>query len=551
MQMIVRILAMFSVAALAICTPALAADFDCGPRPSLQCVGAHLIGIGKRLPPDHWFHERTIIAERELAPTNPRVALEYLVDPDLHPAPWERTLYLTLAGLLDRALEIARSETEPDARIGGLIEVAGHLAQAKDFERAAQLLSEVEPLLPTVADGNIPHESLAADISVRIGQPDRAVRILGDRDGSLYSLLTIATKYPEVAADFRRRAWAQAERRADPIVWFLVVQDAADRGDADTVAQAARHVLATIRNDDPERRVRVAETLVRVGRPEQAWEAIQSWRDWTAQANGVEYNNLARSIVQLLVALGKGDEVELVATRITGALAQSGTYGVAADKLFALGRSTEAARFEAKAIEIAVSAPYTNQKARWERDAAVHNLALIRSRRGDARGAIELASQVNNEKRERELMFYMVGATLTHGDKGAALRTVEQLARLGRADGDPDTLVKAAAAMLRLDRRLPALFLRAEALEFGRRPGASMNRLELAELTWRLEQDVNAALAHLDAKNDERIIANFAARLAPESPAAALQVAGGLNDAENQREALLTIAQVLSTGNRN
>ena len=43
---------------------------------------------------------------------------------------------------------------------------------------------------------------------------------------------------------------------------------------------------------------------------------------------------------------------------------------------------------------------------------------------------------------------------MIHGDKDATMLAVEQLARLARADGDPDALVKAASAMLRLDRRV-------------------------------------------------------------------------------------------------
>lgn len=148
-------------------------------------------------------------------------------------------------------------------------------------------------------------------------------------------------------------------------------------------------------------------------------------------------------------------------------------------------------------------------------------------------------------------MSYVVAATMQLGDMDATMLAVERLTRLARADGDPDALIKAASIMLRLDRRVPALFLRAEALELGRRPGASMDRLELAELTWRLEQDVQAALRHLDAKGNEMIVMNFATRLAPEWPAAALQVAGGLNDAEKQMAVLLAITEVLSTGDRN
>ena len=280
----------------------------------------------------------------------------------------------------------------------------GISAQAKDGEEAAKLLAEIEPLLPTVADSNYSHETALAEVWVRVGQPDRAVRILSDdREGSLFSLLTIATKYPEVAADFRRRAWAQAERRADPLTWSLIVHDATDRTDADTAAQAAQRMLAT-GNGTPERRIRTAELLLKVGRRELAREVIGSWQGWTAQAHGVEYTNLAKSIVRLLAELGKDDEIELAADKVTGVFAQSGTYSVGAEKLLALGRSSQAARLEAKAIEIAVSAPYTDMKSRWERDSAFHNLALMRSRRGDARGAIELASQINNEKREREVM---------------------------------------------------------------------------------------------------------------------------------------------------
>jgi hypothetical protein len=515
----------------------------------VQCVATHLVAVAKQLPPDHYFHERADIMQAELAPADPAVAAAYLIDQNPHPLPWEQVHYLMRAGRLDRALEIARADADPDARIGGMIEVANRLAQAKDAERTAQLLAEVEPDLPSVADSNYSHAASAAEAWVRIGQPNRAVRVLAEnhRD-ALHPFLDIAKRNPEVAADFRQRAWVQAERAADPISWSLILQDATARADADTTARAAQRALAAADKADPEHRVRIVEALLKVGRRAQASEVIKSWRGWTAQANAVEYRNVARGLVLALAELGHDDEIEAVAGKVAGTFAQSGVYGVAADKLFAFGRSSQAARFEARAIEIAVTAPYENPQQRWERDGAVHNLVLMRSRRGDARGAIELASQIN-EKREREVMFYVVETTMPRGDQAATLLTIEQLIRLGRASGDPDTLIKAATAMAVLDRRVPALFLRAEALE--RYPhGASLDRLALAELTWRLEQDVPAALAHLGAKPGEAVVANFARRLSVLHPAAALQVAGGLTDPAEQMGALLTIAEVLSAANR-
>ena len=442
-----------------------------------------------------------------------------------------------------------------DYDIGGMLTVAWQLADAKAFDRATKILDEIEPQLASVADSEYSHGAYAAEIWAKIGRLDRAARVLSNaQTRSIVALLDLATKYSTDAAALRQQAWAQAERANDGITWQIVAEDAAKRGDADTTSRAAKRV-STFQSDYLEGKIRLAKALLAVGLRDQASEVIDSWRAWAKAIQGIELNGLIHSIVPLLAQLGRDDEIEPGATLIREHFARSTAYSKAAEEFFRLGRWYLAAKFEAKAIETAESAPYDDRKSQWERDAAFNNLALARSHRGDIRGALEIASQVGDGIKMREVISYVIRAALDGGYGVAAVPAIDRLAALARTNGNATLLIDAASATNRLDQKGKARDMLAEALALGR--SGSDSKLELyaaPELMWRIDGNLQAALDMIGAAGTgaERSSAfkEFARLVAPSSPADALKVAGRISDPKYQLEALSSIAEALLAAER-
>jgi tetratricopeptide (TPR) repeat protein len=532
-----------------------AADFDCGPNPSLSCIAPYLYAAAKSPSVDDFTRNSASFAESELAPGNIAVAVEYVVSDNPDPSPWERIRYMARAGLFDHAIEESKRAEVPSARIGGMLAVAWQLAEVKAFDRASKILDEIEPQLASVADSDYSHAAHAAEIWAKIGQFDRAARLLSnDQTRSVIALLDIATKYPANAVSLRQQAWAQAERANDRTIWQVITEDAAKRGDADTTSRAAQRALA-FPLDYPDGKIRLAQALLTVRLRDQASEVIGSWRVWAKAKRGIELNRLIQSIVPLLAQLGRDDEIEPGANLIRDPFARIGAYSQAAEAFFRLGRWYLAARFEAKAIEIAESAPYDDRKSQWERDAAFNNLALMRSRRGDVRGALEMASQVGDGIKMREVISSIIRAALDGGFGVVAVPAIDRLAALARANGNAKLLIEAASATNRLDQKEKAREMLAEALALGRRGADS--KLELyatAELMWRIDGNLEPALDMVGAAGTEAerssSFKEFAKLTAPSSPAAALKIASRISDPKYQLEALSHVAEALLAAER-
>ena len=533
-----------------------AADFDCGLKPSLACVGTHLFAVARSPLVGKFTHERASFAELQLMPGNIAVAVEYFVADNPDPAPWENIHWLARAGLFDSAMAQAKRLKSPEARIGGMLAVAWHLAHAKASGRAAKILTEVEPLLPSVSDSEYSHAGYAAEVWAQIGRFDRVARLLTDDQArSVVALLEIAAKYPANARALRRQAWTQAERTNGYVVWQLITEDAAKRGDVETTSQAAQRALATNTGDDVHSRVRVIEALLQVNLRDQAAKAIDQWTNWAADKRSTDLSNLILAVTPILINLGRDNEIVAATNRITRYFIKSQAFSKAAELLFRAGRRTEAEKFEAMAAAVAESTPYDDKKSQWDHDSAFHNLALARSGRGDIRGALELASQVRDGIKMQDVVSYIVQAALDSGYGTAAVPAIDRLAALARANGSAKLLIKAASASNRLDQKDKARDMLAEAVALGRR-GAdpSPNLFSVAELTWRIDGNLDAALALVETSATEPLrslaFKEFARVTAPSSPATALKIAGRLSDPNYQIEALSYVAEAVLAADR-
>jgi hypothetical protein len=518
-------------------------------------VATHLFAITKASHPEEWMRERATIAGSQIAPANLAVAVEYFIDENPDPAPWEAIDYMARAGLFDQAIAESMRSDSLDRRIGGLLAIARELAHVKAFDRAAKILNEVEPQLASVADSDYPYAAYAAEARAKIGQFDRAAHLLsGGQTRWIIALLDIATKYPANASALRQQAWTQAERGNDRITWQLIALDAAKRGDADTTSRAARRALA-LPSDDAEGKIRLAKALLTVGLRDEAGGVIDSWWVWAKAKRGVEVAGLMHSIVPLLTRLDRDEEIGPGANLIREPSARIGTYSQAAEEFFQLGRWYLAAQFEAKAIEIAKTTPSGGEKPRWARDAAFQNLALARSRRGDVGGALVLASQVANEIQMRDAVSWIVRTALDSGYGIAAMPAVDRLADLARADRNANLLIRAALAAARLAQKDKADRMLAEAIAFvGPDGDPSLDLPGAAELIWRIDGELEPALdflakSLLEVRRPEAF-RDFAKQIAPSSPADALTIAGRISDPKFQLEILSVVAEALLAAER-
>src|SRR5262249_48252442 len=374
-----------------------------------------------------------------------------------------------------------------------------------------------------------------------------------DQVRSVVALLDIAAKYPADAPALRRQAWMQAERTNSPTVWYLIAEDAAKRGDAETTSRAAQQALATNSGNETlavHRRIRVITALLQVNLRDQAAKAIDPWLDWAADKRGADLSNLLYVVAPILVDLGRESEIVPAANQIAGYFARSQAISKVAELLFRAGRRTEAERVDAMAVAVAQSTRYDDKRDQRDHDAAFHNLALARSHRGDIRGALEMVSDIGDGVKMREVTSYVVRAALDGGYGAAAVPAIDRLAALARASGSARALIEAASASNRIGQKDKARDLLAEGLALDRRGAKPRSDLSaVAEPAWKIDGDPDAALALAETSASEPRRASAIERLigliAPSSPAAALKMAGRLSDPNHQIGALSYVAAAL------
>ncbi|HWX60852.1 hypothetical protein [Bradyrhizobium sp.] len=167
--------------------------------------------MARTLPDDSYFGRHVAFAAQELAAGDIKTALEYVVNDNPDPLPWEDIEWTARAGLFDRATELANQRGSPVERLGGLLAVAAYALDKNDKARATRIVEAVERELPSIKADDSDEAAallpdLAAEIWARLEQTERAARLLEKGGvGSVSTLLSIAGEYP-AAASLREQA---------------------------------------------------------------------------------------------------------------------------------------------------------------------------------------------------------------------------------------------------------------------------------------------------------------------------------------------------------
>jgi hypothetical protein len=413
---------------------------DCGPAPKVACLSAAIFFLARTLPDDNYFRRNVGFAERELAPGDIKTALEYVATDNPDPSPWDDIEWIARAGRFDRAISRAKQRSSPTERVGGLLAVAEHMLDKHDTRRATRIVDDVERELPSIARNSDEYAGLlpniAAELLARLGQTERAARLLGKAGvDSVETTLWIARKYP-AAASLRELAWREAERANEPRVWQRLLEDAKsrnDKADVSRVAQrAGRSIDLEIRDDlfyvDPA--IYVARALLEAGLPDIPARLAKQWTRWVEGKEASTQYNIVNVVMPLLVALALDRDVELAANALS-VYDRSRCLSKAAEEYFRIGRDDVARKFDAEALRIAISSPTGEPELQWRHDATLHNLALARAGHGDIQGALEVAAQLGDENRIREVTSYIVRRAIDSGhgpSTGPAIHAVEQQA---------------------------------------------------------------------------------------------------------------------------
>jgi hypothetical protein len=421
--------------------------------------------------------------------------------------------------------------------------VAEHMLDKHDTRRATSIIDDVERKLPSIARNSDEYAGLlpniAAELLARLGQTERAARLLGKSGiDSVETTLWIARKYP-AAASLREQAWREAERANEPRVWLLLLEDAKSRNDkvdVSRVAQrASRSIDAEIREDShyvgPA--ISLARALLEAGLPDIPARLAKQWTRWIEGKEARTQSNIVNVVMPLLVALALDRDVELAANAVSNLSDRSQCLSKAAEEYFRIGRDDVARTFDAEALRMATLSPTGEPKLEWEHDGALHNLALARAGHGDIQGALEVAAQLGDEKRIREVTSYVVRRAIDSGhgpSAGPAIQAVEQQASAAQ---DVSLQLQAANYWYEVGdvenaRRSLAQFLKMWDEIQSTSPANDAG--VAAELMWRIDGNGKAqALLEIVDKlevNDPSAIDRLVEIIRPVSPAVAVQLTG-------------------------
>jgi tetratricopeptide (TPR) repeat protein len=535
---------------------------DCGAAPTAKCLASVIFKLAKTLPDDSYFRRHVAFAEQELAPGNVKVTLDYVHSDAPDPSPWEDIDWIAQSGRFDRAIQVANERTSAVERLGGLLAVATQLLEKTQTVRATKIVDEVERALASVhAEANDDYASLLQEVGrlrARLGQIDRAARLLS-RPGvsSVSELLDIANKYP-AASSLREVAWQEAERTNEPYAWQQLIEDANGRGDEADLARAGQRAairLAGIDADRAEPVIRVARVLQTTGLTEQASKLIDPWRQWLNGKGEVKQDNILMPLIPVLVGLARDKDVE-TAIQITSSVSdRSRLLGIAADEYFRLGRSDVAVKFDHEALLSALASPVGDSQQQWAHHAALNNLALARAGRGDIEGALDVTAKMGNDTKMREVTSYVVGRAIDAGHGPVAGPAIEALQQQARAAQDISLLLQAANASFQVDNEKDARRGLDEVMKLVRERQASLDANDIsvaAELTWRIDGngDPRAMLGivdRLDVK-DPGAINRLVETMTPISAAVAVQLAGRQTEVERQIDELAAIGVAIAEG---
>jgi hypothetical protein len=527
----------------------------CSAVPNVKCLVAEIFSLAKTLPADDGFRRHVSFAEQELAPGDVKVALEYVIEDNPDPSPWEGIKWMARAGRFEAAMKEARQRTSPVERLGGLLEVAERMLDKNDTARARKIIEDVERQLPSIPrDDNdlfagwIPDQ--VGELWARLGQPERAVRLIsGSGIGSVSKLLAVAREYP-AAASLREQAWREAERANESYGWQLLMEDAIGRGDQAEASRIAQYASNAIKGDQADSaRISLARVVLSAGLPDLSAKLIEPWPQWVKGKDGIQHSNTVEPLIPVLVGLGRDRDVQTAIGALSNPFHRCRQLNKAADEYFRLGRSDVVAKLDAEALAVAVASPTREPNQRWEHDAALNNLALARGGRGDMDGALIAAAKLLDEAKIREVLSYIVRNAIDSGYGPVAGPAIETLEQRAIAAQDARLLVYAANAWNVTGSETNArntLFQAMELVEAGQAPLEGNDLGLAAELAWRIEGrgKAESMIGIVDKMgfNDPSAIDHLVEVMRPISPAVAVQLAGRQGEVVRRVTELASIA---------
>jgi hypothetical protein len=542
------------IAAFLLCAAtagASAAAVDCGPAPDVKCIAAEVFALAKTLPADDFARRHVAFAEKELAPGDIAVALEYVVTDNPDPAPWEDIYWMAKAGRIDLALKQARQRQAPAERVGGLIAVAEHLLDRNDAARALKIVEEAERQLPAISsdDNAIYRRQEVGELWVRLGQPARGARLIAGAE-SVSALLAIAEKYP-AAARLREQAWHEAERANDPRIWRFLVEDAIKRGDqadAARAAQTASKALGAVDRDRASYVIDLARLELAAGLPEPAASLIKPWPQWLGAKGAASPPTIVMALMPVLAGLTRDQDTRTAAGTVENVAYRSQCLARAAEENYLLGRVDVAEQFDADALGLAEASPTGEPKLQWAHDAALHNLALMRAGHGDIQGAFGVVAKLRDEAKVREVMTYVVRRAIDNGHTPVVGPAIEALQEMALAAQDAGLLLQAADRWHEVgsdNKARNSLVQATRLIDSGQAKLAGKDFALLAELTWRLEASgkPEALLDIVDriGVTDASAIDHLVEIVKTVSPAVAVQLANRQADVERRIDELANI----------
>ncbi|QPF87659.1 hypothetical protein IC762_15790 [Bradyrhizobium genosp. L] len=532
--------------------PAAAAPINCGSEPSVKCLADAVFALAKTLPADNFYRKHVAFAERELAPGDIRVALDYVNWDNPDPAPWEDIDWIARAGRFDVAIERAKQRTEPIQRLGGLLAVATWMLEKNETARAKQIVEDVDRELPSLASSNDDFAAIlpldTGELSARLGQTDRAASLIGGSNPvSLERLLTVASKYP-AAASLRERAWREAERVNDLDLWIPLLQDAVSRGDRAEIFRATQRVGKAIDHaanlNEPTQAISLALLFLKAGSLDFAARLIKPWPTWVDGKEAIAQVNLVSDLAPVLVGLALDQDVRTAIEFVNNPARRAEVLGKAAQEYARLGRRDLFRKLDAEAETLAASSPTSDAKLRSDHDSALNNLGLLRARHGDIDGAVSAAAKLPDDGITHEVMFYVVRNAIDGGYSslvGPALDIVEQRASAAR---DAHALLAAANTRYEINNEDKARDDLAQALSIASLTGSDAGLA--AALTWWLDGDGTAetlvAIVDKMRLTDSDAINQLIETVRPVSPAVALRLVDRQTDIERRIDELTNIA---------
>jgi hypothetical protein len=533
---------------------------DCGPTLTVVCLSTAIFSLAKTLPDDSYFRPHVSFAVQELAPGNIKTALEYIATDTVDPAPWDDIDWIAQAGRFDRAISRAK-RSSPVARLGGLLAVAAQMLDKNDRRRATRIVDEVERELPSIAAdksddaaGALPE--IAAEIRARLGQIERAARLLG-KSGvrSLEIWLSIARKYP-AAASLRDRAWREAERANEAYAFRLLLEDAISRGDQAGISRAAPRASARmeveIDDDHVSFAISLASVLLGSGFPDLSARLVKPWPQWVNGKDAThQFNTLCGlgGLIPVLAGLAQDQDVQMAAHVVSNVARRSQCLSAAAAAYFRLGRPDVARKFDTEALGVGISSPIGEPELKWDHDAALHNLALARADRGDIQGALDVADEVRDEEKILNVRSAIVRRAIDNGHGAIAGPAIQAMEQQADAAQDASLLLQAANYWYQVGEEEDARRDLTQALkmtEERQSPLAWNDQADAAELMWRIngKGKAEAMLEIVDKlrANDPAAIDRLVAIMTPVSPAVAVQLAGRQVEVERRIVELANIA---------